>query len=52
MFQDCFNFGEKIYTKDNPFYKISTLFNLLYVLENSHKKITALGALISNAELK
>ena len=42
----------KKYTKHNPFYKIITSFNPLYVLENSHKKITALGALISNAELK
>ena len=52
MFQDCFNFGERKKIKHNPFYKISTSFNPLYVLENSHKKITALGALISNAELK
>ena len=44
--------SKKKCTKINPFNNISMSFNPLYVLENSHKKITALGGLISNAELK
>ena len=46
MFQDYFNFEEKIYIKSHSDNNISISFNPLYVKENSDKKFTALASLI------